>query len=380
MKKILIKFSDERSRKFSICTEIEEDEITKERWVSKKAIYSEGKAHLEDIVSYFGLLKKTYPNVKICPVRKEGEDCLHFDYIQGKSLEDKYRECVIRNDKARMKELLKLHVELVIGTEENICDFVPTAQCESVFGIKEWDGKALRVVNFDATAGNIIFEKEVPVFIDYEWVYDFPVPLDLAVYHCVRDSYLHVKELEQFYPLAEAMRDVAVEADIEILEKAYEIFYANVIKDENGFSFGLSKKLNLKGFYKTDEQELLALRESLAFAKQNWEQTSRAFEEAEKERQRLIDACAFAEKSWKEACQANATLSQQIPRAREEAEVWKQKYEQEVLNHQIHAKQIEDAVQEQARQSETWRVAYETVINSRTWRWSKKLKRLIGKK
>ena len=36
MKKILMKFSDERSRKFSICTEIEEDEITKERWVSKR--------------------------------------------------------------------------------------------------------------------------------------------------------------------------------------------------------------------------------------------------------------------------------------------------------------------------------------------------------
>lgn len=94
----------------------------------------------------------------------------------------------------------------------------------------------------------------------------------------------------------------------------------------------------------------------------------------------LVKKCEdydFIVKNWQDAVQANALLSKRIQmlEAAKEAEV-----AQEKENHRLHAKQLEDAVQEQARQSETWRIAYETVIHSRTWRIANKLKRLMGRK
>lgn len=361
MKKILVKFSDERNKKYSIRTTIAEDEKTKERIVLKESIYPEGEEHLFNIVRYAELLTQVYPEARICPVRMLENKSLQFDFVKGISLETKYQQCLLKNDRAGMEELLLEHEKLVIGADSNVIDFQETPQFVEIFGIKHWMGDvtALQVVNFDATASNIIYQDGVPTFIDYEWVFEIPIPKDLAVYHCVRDVYFHMEGLEAFYPLQEAIRFLKIDTDLELLEDAYKKFYMYVIKEKDGSSFGLTKSMNLMGTVSYDENA--------------------AGNANAKEKMQMELALAFAEKNWKEACQANAVLSQQIPKLEQEIEVWKDRVEQEQENHRIHAKQIEDAVMEQARQSEVWRVAYESVINSRTWRIAKKFKKLFGR-
>lgn len=355
MRKIQIKFSDERNRKYSIQTTITEDDDTKERFVYKSNIYPEGKVHIASIKQNESLLKEAYPEVKICPVQMTERNGVRFEYITGESLEKRYRNALAKNNSEEMEKLLLLHHQYIIGGENNTCEFVITSEFSDIFGVTEWKGKnskALKVSNFDATSSNIIYHKEQPVFIDYEWVYDFPIPQDLIIYHCVRDAYLHIDGLEGFYPLKRAMTFLGVYTDIDMMEAAYKNFYKYVSTDQNGISFGLCKLLNLKG--------------------------TRVFDENEAEKAKL--ALEFAEKNWKEACQANAVLSQRIPKLETEADKWKKMFEEEQENHKIHAKQIEEAVQEQAKQSETWRIAYETVINSRTWYIIGKMKKFIGRK
>lgn len=361
MKKILVKFSDERNKKYSIRTIIAENEETHERYVLKENVYPEGKEHLQNMVQYAAKLKTAYPDVTICPVYKENDGCIRFDYIKGTSLEALYEKCIVKNDKAAMESILEKHKNIVLGSADNVCDFKLSSDFMKIFGMQGWNGsgKALKVSNFDGTSGNIIFSEEIPTFIDYEWVYEFPVPMDLVIYHCIRDAYFHIDGLEEFYPLASAMQYLGVTAPMDELEKAYTNFYSYVIKEEDGSSYANRKNLNLMGTVRYDSDESTSVNT--------------------KELVKMQLALSFAEKNWKEACQANAVLSQQIYPLQQEVEKWKKMYEQELENHQIHAKQIEDAVQEQARQSETWRIAYESVINSRTWRITKKLKRLLGR-
>lgn len=338
MRKILMRFNDERSRRFCIKTTIFEDEKSGRRIVSKSSVYPEGRAHIKNIVNNTRVLSGAYPDIAICSARLAAEDEAQFEYIEGTSLESLYRKAVLANDKGKIEELFKMHARILLGCPENCCDFIMTPQFQEVLGLKEWNGnpEALKISNFDGNAGNIIYREGKPVFVDYEWVFTFPVPSELVIFYNIQDVYKHIKEFEACYPLQDAKKYLGISITDEIMDKIISSFFTYVYCETDGTSYALSKYINVKG--KTNYRDY-----------------------------------DFVVKNWKEACQANALLSQQI-------EAWKKKYEQEVQNHQIHAKQIEDAVQEQARQSETWRIAYETVINSRTWRLSKKLKRLIGRK
>ena len=346
MKKILVKFSDERNKKYSIRTVIAQDEKTGRKFVVKENIYPEGKAHLKNIVHYSDVLKKAYPEVKICPVEMLDENSISFDFIEGVSLEEYYRQCLLKNSKEGIEKLLAAHKGLILGAKENTCKFTITDDFSKVFGMDTWKGdqNALKTSNFDVIASNVIYQGKTPVFIDYEWVYEFPIPVDLVIFHCVRDAYYHIKGLDAFYPLKDAMAFLGVQTDLELLEEAYSNFYSYVIKEEDGSSYANCKKVTLKGRKQGDVDS----REYIE--KLEWD-------------------IMFFERNWKEACQAAAVVNQRIA-----------SLEKEEVHHKMHVQQLEEAVQEQARLAATYKTAYETVINSRTWRLASKFKRLLGRK
>ncbi len=244
MKVDYIKFSDERNKRFSIKT------IVRPEGVYKEAIFPEGKAHVEKMLKTQKELKKYYSKAELCPVRPEGKGIV-FDFIQGETLLEQYKSAVSKGDKAFYEELLKLHKELVCGDESNACTFEAGEEFRSWFGEAEAyeHGKGLKYSNFDAIASNIIFREGNPVFIDYEWVMEFVMPQDLVIYHCVKDSYIHVPELEEFYPLEKAMEFLGVSTDVEAMEKSYKAFYEYVVCDENGRSYAKDKFLCLKPMY-----------------------------------------------------------------------------------------------------------------------------------
>lgn len=339
MKKILVKFSDERNKKYSIRTIIAEDEKTNQRFVIKENIYPEGKEHLDNIVHYAKVLENAYPDVKICPVQTLDEGGIRFDFIKGISLEEQYRQCLVKNSKEDMERLLIHHKNLILGAKSNLCDFASTDNFKKIFGMDCWKGnqKALKISNFDAIPSNIIYQDGIPTFIDYEWVYEFPVPVELVIYHCVREAYSHIQGLEEFYSMKAAMELLEVSVDMELLEAAYVNFYSFVIYEKDGSCFSLCKTMNLKGRNECDAATLKYIE------KLEWD-------------------IVFFEKNWREACQAVTVANQSVV-----------KMEQ-------HVRELEAAVQEQARHTESYRVAYETIVNSRTWRLARKLKRLFGRK
>lgn len=254
------KFSDERRKKYCISTTIIRENDTKH--VVKEAIFTEGMEHLNNMLRYSKELEKTYPNVKICPVEKK-EDRLYFEFVDGKLLSDVYDEAVKKNDKAKFIELLKMHKNLVLGKEDNSIKFTESEQSRFWLGdLSSYEGKpALACSNFDAIAGNIIIQNNIPVFIDYEWVFEFPVPTDIVVYHCIFDAYLHNASFEKLIPISEAMDILGVICDMDKMENAYKNFFKNVIEDDDGNSFALMKNLCLKKISYVDKNERKNIKE-----------------------------------------------------------------------------------------------------------------------
>lgn len=400
MKILSVKFSDERSKKYSIKTTILEDI---KKFVVKEAVYPEGEEHIQNIFANKDLLAKTYSGVQICPCELDANK-LAFDFIKGESLQNKYLKCVENGDKTRFEELLNIHKALVIGSDDNVTKFQETDSYNTIFGDgKAFVGaKALKISNYDAIASNIIYVENQPCFIDYEWVYDFSVPLDVVLYHCVVDMYLH-HDIECFYPVEEAMRFLGVEIDLELLKASYENFFHYVIRDEALGSFAETKRMCLK-----ESKDVQAFVADNKVAHSEWEK------------------CA---NSWKEAVEANATIQSQLDESRkmhEETVVhWKaalssnedkdkeiarlntQLYEAVMTNKEIenywkesnaalarvngekaalekNLNTIQNELNncrveaENARnEANMWKNNYDAVMNSTTWRVCRKLKKFI---
>ena len=85
-------------------------------------------------------------------------------------------------------------------------------------------------------------------------------------------------------------------------------------------------------------------------------------EELEKKCRELEEALAFAEKSWKEASQANFLLDTKLKKVKD----------------QLAAKDLK--IQEYHDRYVSYKNAYESVVNSRTWKMTAKVKGVFGKK
>jgi hypothetical protein len=77
---------------------------------------------------------------------------------------------------------------------------------------------ALKRVNFEATVGNIIFRNgdiQKPCFIDYEWFFDFPVPIALVKYNLILTLYFSIGGLDAFITLNEFIQHVFQENEFQ---------------------------------------------------------------------------------------------------------------------------------------------------------------------
>lgn len=356
MRKLWVKFSDERNRKYSIKTIIWKNDNGK-KVVTKENIYKEGIEHLKNIVRYNQILDKVFNESRMCPVEfKDG--VLWFDFVEGESLESKYRKCVQEKDEQRFCELLRLHVSLICGNEENSCKFNLSDAFEEIFGEGEiFEGsEGLKISNFDAIASNIIFENVIPTFIDYEWVFLVELPRDLVIYHCIKDLYLHIHGLEAFFSMDRVVKYLKIQTPIEYLEQACKNFYHYVITDENGASFAGTKQVCL-----CEEMDVQHLVADLRHAHQEWEQCANYWKATVKAYDDLQKTCNEIESYWRQSSQANAQLNNKVLQ----------------LEKMLQEKTQESVIHQQEKQQ--WKSAYETVINSRTWRLARKLKKIVGR-
>lgn len=100
----------------------------------------------------------------------------------------------------------------------------------------------------------------------------------------------------------------------------------------------------------------------------NYSPEEKSREQYEKEIRELKKSLDAAEKGWRDASQANALMNGKIQKLKDELE--KQKDQQ---------RELKDLLKEQTRQTKVWREAYETVVNSKTWKTAGKVKHLFGK-
>ena len=186
-KVIFSKFSYERSREFQIRTDICESE-SGERYVIKQAGTPDALSHLDRINRSFSLLKTQYDfnsNIQINRCTKT-DDKIVLEYLQGDTFETLLDHYYDNGQENKMIEKIRKYTEILQqGVETR--PFFKTEEFIKVFGDISFDKplKSFFVSDIDLIFGNIIVIGDKWNVVDYEWTFEFPIPVDFIFFRAI---------------------------------------------------------------------------------------------------------------------------------------------------------------------------------------------------
>ena len=256
---IYSKHSTERDPLYQIRTDIIVDELNK-KTVIKTPFSKEAVPHLLRMADAYEGLKEEFRSTSFrpCPVRKvynrSGELMhLEFDYIVGRSMDEE------------MKRLLSLGkgescVEAIVKFAEAlrraaVREFWATREFAEVFEVTGVPGslRSMMLTDVDLIFSNLIYNNGWNI-IDYEWVFDFPVPVDFCIFRAVSYflSSLDMAEPEVFDGIFEK---IGIDADL------MDVFY----EMEKALQRHIAgRHISLTGMYSIFGAENIHLEEALS--------------------------------------------------------------------------------------------------------------------
>ena len=176
---LYIKYNSHRRPEYQLSTRIVASDSGKKK-VIKLPITKQAESQIRAIKKNF--LKLTNYYKAIVPIEyKDYENGLSFEFVEGKSVLSGID--FAKDDLSKLKErLLKVLDEVLDVKDEYLCEFAETEAFKKVFPDKHPSGKAFKICNLDSIFSNFIRTTDGIKCIDYEWILDFPVPINFIKY------------------------------------------------------------------------------------------------------------------------------------------------------------------------------------------------------
>ncbi len=184
MKVIFAKFNRDRLHKFQIATKILMDNEGN-KFVIKEALNEKAETHIKQILKNYKLLTENFKIRVSEPIKIEKKRIL-FNFIIGESFEKLLIRSIESGNEKEFDILLNIFLEYVnqFVTHKNE-EFHPCDKFLKIFG--EWYDKSpqdiVTISNVDLNFSNLILDrKKEIILIDYEWIFNFPVPKDFIIW------------------------------------------------------------------------------------------------------------------------------------------------------------------------------------------------------
>ena len=197
---IYTKYSNKRVKEYRIRTDIVLGSDEK-KYVKKTPLCPEGANHINNIYSNFGVLKSDLEGGFIEPVSCYRKDnSVVFPFIEGENLGRIVIQCL----QVGNIEGFERWVFYFISEIERLYKKEPFVETEGFikfFGKNVFQGElwGARNINIDMIFENLFLEEDKWVMIDYEWVFDFLIPLNYVIYRCVHQLFLNVERDDEQY-------------------------------------------------------------------------------------------------------------------------------------------------------------------------------------
>ncbi len=187
MDTLYIKYNRERLPEFQTETILykEQDRLL----VKKRALNAKAAMHIKSIFSNYFLLKDNYKGL-LLPQATLEPDGVVFDYVKGKSFDNLLLESILKKDYDGFSNLIRTYIRKVESLDQNEkSEFISSNKFAEVFSFGDLiikNVRCLEIANIDLTFDNIIIDSDNNFWvIDYEWVFEFPIPVDLIYYRSI---------------------------------------------------------------------------------------------------------------------------------------------------------------------------------------------------
>lgn len=187
-KLIYTKYSNERSTRFAICTDIYEDEQGR-RYVRKYADTEAARPHIEHIQTVYEQMQTQFRGSRFVPNKAElHPEYIEFEYVEGETLEKQLDAYLAADDQEGFEALVNTYadeVRRVYGISEATGTAHEDASAyEEAFGTVTLPTPVpmAQGVDIDLIFANIIVTGDTWTAIDYEWTFDFAVPVDFLLW------------------------------------------------------------------------------------------------------------------------------------------------------------------------------------------------------
>lgn len=187
-KLIYTKYSNERSARFAIRTDIYEDGQGR-RCVRKYADTEAARPHIEHIQTVYEQMQTQFRGSRFVPNKAElHPEYIEFEYVEGETLEKQLDAYLAADDQEGFAALVNTYadeVRRVYGVSEatGIAHEDTSAYAET-FGTVTLPTPVpmAQGVDIDLIFANIIVTGDTWTAIDYEWTFDFAAPVDFLLW------------------------------------------------------------------------------------------------------------------------------------------------------------------------------------------------------
>lgn len=240
MKVLSVRYNRNRDEKYKIKTIIFEQNGIKK--VKKEPLTDLAKHHINNIYNNYYLLEES-SFLLAKPILEN--DTIVFPFIEGESLDQTLYKYIINKDKDGFFATISWYKSLL--ENEDQIDFEITESFVEIFGFFSCprEMKALRIPNIDLNFDNIIVQEDkYQVVIDYEWVFDFPIPVNYILFRAILVFYnKYLSSLDNFIEFEEIFDNLKISSnDLYLFDKMEMNFmsyvgqgysYANYLKANN---------------------------------------------------------------------------------------------------------------------------------------------------
>ncbi|MCR5701459.1 MAG: glycosyltransferase [Lachnospiraceae bacterium] len=248
-----VKSSNDRHPEYRINTIIYSDDKG-EKYVSKIADSDLSYRHIQTIKRNETVCSEGYQN---CRIVNEDKDYVEFNFINGRNLDEFLCEYARKHEIDKVWKIFEKYNTTFLSDANSVSidgeDFV------SVFG-KEGTDKEYQCIspaNIDLLLDNVFVVGDELTVIDYEWVFDFPIPVKFIAWRMINELYNKHTFLDEVLDRKKVFEFFSIEnSDIDLfLNWTLHFIYEYVGGEQLRASYGAKSNISIQDIVDKDNKK-----------------------------------------------------------------------------------------------------------------------------
>lgn len=230
---LFAKYNRTRKEEFQIATRILEEKGG--RYVEKAALDSPGAWHILSFERNYAPLRSFNPAVQVLePHMSSDGRAVRFGFLEGETLAERLGG-EIRDGKAPVEAIRSAMKMLFDVPEAQLRPFEVTPEFTEVFGdIPKLEDASYKVSNIDGLFENIMVVEGTLYCLDYEWIFDFPVPAHFVQYRNLAYFYYRYEGLLDYAGLEAFLLEFSVSREMAAIYSSMEQAFQAYVHGDGG--------------------------------------------------------------------------------------------------------------------------------------------------